>query len=136
MLGGRGTEITSAQRSTFTNPLTPVHLLAKIYSTCYNKSMSNITEKTTYELLPHEAVKGGTSQPVSFVYLGEDGEYVNGTTLEEMLRISIEHLSQLNDKFPCRENSLAITKMQEARMWLNERTRDRRERGVEGKHEK
>lgn len=97
--------------------------------------MTNITEKTTYELQAHPAVNGGTSQAVSFVYLDEAGNYVNGTTLEEMLRISIEHLGQLNDKFPCRENSLAITKMQEARMWLDERTRDREKRGVEGKHE-
>jgi len=69
------------------------------------------------------------------VHLDEEGKYVDGTTLEEMLRISIAHLTQLNTKFPCRENSIAITKMQEALMWLNERTRDRRERGVEGKHE-
>ena len=53
---------------------------------------------------------------------------------EEMLRVSIARLTDLNSRFACRENSIAITKMQEALMWLNERTRERKERGVEGKH--
>jgi len=55
--------------------------------------------------------------------------------LEEMLRVSIERLQDLNSRFACRENSIAITKMQEALMWLNARTADRESRGVEGKHQ-
>lgn len=73
-------------------------------------------------------------QKVVFYEMNEDGSFENGTTLEEMLRVSIERLTDLNKRFPCRENALAITKMQEALMWLNERTRERKERGVEGKH--
>lgn len=75
-------------------------------------------------------------QAVDFYEMGENGECSQpGTTLEEMLRVSIERLSYLNGKFPCRENSIAITKMQEALMWLNQRTADRVARGVEGKHQ-
>lgn len=37
-----------------------------------------------------------------------------------------------NAKMPCRENSLAITKLQEAEHWLKARYGDRVERGVEG----
>ena len=59
----------------------------------------------------------------------------NGTTLEEILRVLIERLQDLNGRFACRENSIAITKMQEALMWLNARTVDRKKRGVEGKHQ-
>lgn len=73
-------------------------------------------------------------QPVVFYEMKEDGSFDNGTTLEEMLRVSIERLQDLNGRFACRENSLAITKMQEALMWLNARTADRVSRGVEGKH--
>ena len=73
-------------------------------------------------------------QKVTFYKMNEDGTYENGTTLEEMLRVSIERLKNLNEKFSCRENSLAITKMEEALMWLEKRTEDRKERGVEGKH--
>ena len=62
-------------------------------------------------------------QPVVFYEMKEDGSFDNGTTLEEMLRVSIERLQDLNSRFACRENSIAITKMQEALMWLNARMR-------------
>lgn len=74
------------------------------------------------------------SQVVSFYEMYPNGTIENGTTIEEMLRVSIARLTDLNSRFSCQENSIAITKMQEALMWLNERTRERKERGVEGKH--
>lgn len=79
--------------------------------------------------------KSDYMQTVTFYEMNEDGTTVEGTTLEEMLRVSIERLQHLNSKFPCRENALAITKMEEALHWLNHRTADRIKRGVEGKHE-
>jgi hypothetical protein len=57
----------------------------------------------------------------------------NGTTNEEVLEVLIDRLNFLNKKFPCRENSVAITKLDEALMWLNKRTNDRIKRQVEGK---
>ena len=56
-----------------------------------------------------------------------------GLTNELVIEGLIVRLRSLNDQLACRENSLAITKLEEALMWLNARTRDRRERGVEGK---
>jgi hypothetical protein len=41
----------------------------------------------------------------------------------------------LQAKFPCRENSCAITHFEEGLMWLEKRTRDRITRGVEGKQQ-
>ena len=38
-------------------------------------------------------------------------------------------------KFRCRENALAITKLEEALHWLAHRTADRERRGVEGTHQ-
>jgi len=73
-------------------------------------------------------------QNISFYEMNQDGSVDGGTTLEEMLRVSIQRLQDLNSRFGRRENSIAITKMQEALMWLNERTRDREARGVEGTH--
>lgn len=35
-------------------------------------------------------------------------------------------------KFACRQNAIAITKLEEALMWLDHRTKDRQARGVEG----
>lgn len=37
-------------------------------------------------------------------------------------------------KFACRQNALAITKLEEALHWLNDRTAERERRGVEGTH--
>lgn len=88
--------------------------------------------KTTYTL--HSFKAEGPDQEVTFYKLNEDGTNSDGTTLEEMLRVSIERLQMLNERFSCRENAIAITKMQEALLWLNERTRNRTARGVEGKH--
>ena len=39
------------------------------------------------------------------------------------------------EKFPCRENAISITKLEEAIMWQEKRTSERIKRGVEGKHE-
>ena len=99
-------------------------------------------EKNEYALLQFkrdyasEDDKEGTQkfQKVIFYKMFPDGSYENGTTLEEMLQVSIERLQDLNSRFACRENSIAITKMEEALMWLNKRTENREERGVEGKH--
>jgi len=58
----------------------------------------------------------------------------NGCQVEEVLEVCLSRLRHLNDQQDCRENSIAITKIQEAIMWLNQRTRDREERKVEGTH--
>lgn len=50
-------------------------------------------------------------------------------TIIETAKIMIEKLSQ---RFPCRENSMAITKLDECLMWLDKRKKDRESRGVEG----
>lgn len=93
-------------------------------------------EKNKYVLLEFKRDEDDTQrfQEVTFYKLNPDGSFENGTTLEEMLRVSIERLQDLNGRFFCRENSLAITKMEEALMWLNKRTENRQARGVEGKH--
>jgi len=45
----------------------------------------------------------------------------------------IDRMNYLQSKFPCRENAIVITKLEESLMWLNKRTADRLKRGVEGK---
>lgn len=65
--------------------------------------------------------------------IGENG--VNGVQNEDVLKLLVVRLRALNSKFPCRENSIAITKIEEALLWLEHRTSIRREQGVEGKNE-
>ena len=57
----------------------------------------------------------------------------DGTTNEEVLEVLIDRMNFLQSKFPCRENALVITKLEESLMWLNKRTQDRMKRNVEGK---
>jgi hypothetical protein len=61
----------------------------------------------------------------------------NGVTQEVLLEIVIDRLRSFQaSPFSCRENAIALTKIEEAKMWLQQRTRNRMERGVEGTHQK
>ena len=70
------------------------------------------------------------SDPTKLVTLSD------GTTNEEVISALIDRLKYLDEKFPCRENYLAIKGMQMALDSLEERTRNRLNRGVEGKNVK
>ncbi len=65
--------------------------------------------------------------------VAEVGE--NGCQVEDVLEAALLRLQQLNERFPCRENALAITNAQQAVFWLRERTRVRQAQGVEGQYE-
>ncbi len=63
--------------------------------------------------------------------IGESG--VNGISNEALLAIVEDRmLGFQSGQYACRENAVALTKIQEAMMWLQKRTRDRVTRGVEG----
>lgn len=60
----------------------------------------------------------------------------NGAFVETVIAIAADRIRYYNDNgFSCRENSLAITKLEEALHWLNARTQRRTQQGVEGTHE-
>lgn len=60
----------------------------------------------------------------------------NGAFVEGVIQSAIQRLEFFQDsKFKCRENALAITKLEEALHWLNWRTMKREKRDVEGTHE-
>jgi len=66
---------------------------------------------------------------------GEDRIEPNGAFVETVLAAVIQRVEYYNEtKFRCRENSLAITHMQEALHWFQHRTADREAREVEGTH--
>lgn len=81
-------------------------------------------------------VKGQTCDVVTHVKfqmgpIAEKG--VNGLTQETLLAIVEDRLKCFQaGGYACRENAVALTKVQEAMMWLNKRTADRVVRGVEG----
>ena len=60
---------------------------------------------------------------------------LNGITHEALLAILVDRLRSFQTgPFACRENALALTKLEEAQQWLGQRTRARMARGVEGTH--
>jgi len=65
--------------------------------------------------------------------IGEVG--VNGVQAVDMLEYVKYLFVSLNSAFPCRENTLTITKIEEAIHWQEARTKDRLARNVEGKNE-
>ncbi len=57
---------------------------------------------------------------------------VNGCQVETVIEAAKIIIEGFNKELPSRENSIVITKLDEALMWLNKRTMDRKNRGVEG----
>lgn len=69
--------------------------------------------------------------------LAVDGERKepNGAFVEGVIQAALGRLEHYQtSQFKCRENALAITKLQEALHWCQHRTADREARGVEGTH--
>ena len=104
--------------------------------------MKVLKEGHLYELANFEN-KEAKGQEIQFIEKGNLSDNSislvtinDGTTNEEVIEVLIDRLQYLNGKFPCRENSIAITKLEEALMWLNKRTEDRLKRNVEGTNQK
>ena len=79
--------------------------------------------------------EGGTNHMVAIKFqngpIKEAG--INGISNEALLAIVEDRLLGFQSgQFACRENAVALTKLQESMMWLQKRTRDRMARGVEG----
>jgi len=77
----------------------------------------------------------GADHPQTLQFIEKDaaGNTLNdGTTNEEVLLMLADRLKVLGERLPSRENSIAVTKVEEALLWLNKRTADRVLRGVEG----
>ena len=87
---------------------------------------------------------GGSTKGTGIVINWQDGPLgrdenrlvPNGAFVEGVIEASIQRLEFFQEsQFRCRENAIAITKLQEALLWLRERTREREERSVEGTHQ-
>ena len=59
----------------------------------------------------------------------------NGAFVEGVIAAALDRLEWYQStEFRCRENALAITKLEEALHWCQHRTAKREQRGVEGTH--
>lgn len=83
----------------------------------------------------HQDPEGRTKKVILFQNGPINEVGVNGLTHEALLAIVIDRLRSFqNGPYSCRENALALTKLEEAQHWLLSRTRARMARGVEGTH--
>ncbi len=95
-------------------------------------SLANLPTETSANA-PKQEIQFIEKQPKVGGALGELETVIDGTTNEEVIEVLIDRLNNMGAKFPSRENSLAITKLEESLMWLNRRTANRKARNVEGK---
>ena len=86
--------------------------------------MIRITDYPKEKLLPNLDIKFQDGA------IKENGE--NGVQFTALIEIALEILKKLNNSFPCRENGITITKLEEALMWQESRTKEREKRRVEG----
>lgn len=81
---------------------------------CYNEAMEEFAIKFQDGLL-------------------KDGR--NGLTVEEAIAEVAKRIWLYNSKVPCKENEQAIVALNDALYYLEQRTEDRKKRGVEGTYE-
>lgn len=92
-----------------------------------------------YEISPVDADprKATWSQRISFQNGPIKEAGVNGVMNEDLIAIVIDRMRGFQSgDYACRDNALALTKLEEALMWLRNRTNERESRGVEGTHVK
>lgn len=67
--------------------------------------------------------------------IAADGNGVNGLTHEVLLAIVADRLRSFQKgPYSCKANACALTHIEEAQHWLQQRTLERMRRGVEGTH--
>lgn len=77
-----------------------------------------------------------STQCLHFIKKEDNGSILPGIQSEQLLIALIDRHKKLNERFPSREGSLAITKMEEALHWLEARVKERINRNVMGELKK
>ncbi len=114
-------------------------LLTTKYTEVYHENL----EDMKYNAPHHFTVQKADGVPGDERFIGkidfQEGPIrecgVNGVCNEDLIAMVITRLEHFQkSEFACRENALAITKLEEAMLWLRKRTMGREQRGVEGTH--
>ena len=114
----------------FTTKYTEVFGGNKVFNAFHDFKVKKATAKIA-ETTPNETLAEIHFQQGPIKEFG-----VNGVANEDLLLMVATRLQMFQDSpYKCRENAIAITKLEEAVMWLRKRTMDREERNVEGTHE-
>ena len=92
------------------------------------KALSNITFHPEAKFI--DVSKGFVGFNIQSGPVAENGR--NGCDATDIIRFSIGLYRSFNSAHPCRENSITLTKLEEALHWQEARTKDRVKRDVEG----
>lgn len=92
-----------------------------------------------YWVIPVKPLQEGEDQPILGRVSFQNGPIkeagVNGVANEDLIAIVIDRLRGFQSgDYKCRDNAIALTKLEEALMWLRNRTNEREARGVEGRN--
>lgn len=112
-------------------------LLTSKYTNVYHEEEFNHNAPHHFEVYEggDEAVPAKELASIRFQEGPINEAGVNGVMNEDLIAMVICRLEHFNQSdFRCRENSMAITKLEEALLWLRKRTMGREQRGVEGTH--
>ena len=96
-------------------------------------SHGNSNHVYQFHVEPNQNNERGYTATIHFQHgpIVENG--VNGITNEALLAVVADRLRGFQSgRFACRENGEALTKIEEAMHWLQQRTIQRQRRGVEG----
>lgn len=108
------------------------------YTKVWHEETFNYNAPHRFIVSKAEAEDGKPPEPLAEIHFQEGPIKecgVNGVNNEDLIAMVITRLEHFqNSDYRCRENALAITKLEEALLWLRKRTMDREVRGVEGTH--
>lgn len=81
----------------------------------------------------------GVFGPKRVLFTLQDGPIkefgINGVQIDAVIEFARNTIEVFSKAFPCRENSVVLTKLDEALLWLQKRKADREKRNVEGKNQ-
>ena len=114
-------------------------LLTSKYTEVFNEEDFRFNAPHYFEVWEAEPGETGLKKRLADIHFQEGPIKecgVNGVCNEDLIAMVITRLEHFQkSEFACRENALAITKLEEALLWLRKRTMGREKRQVEGTHE-
>jgi len=111
------------------------YLLTSKYTEVYHEENFKFNAPHYFEVLEANVPKSRKLATINFQEGAIKEVGVNGVNNEDLISMVICRLEHFQKSdFACRENALAITKLEEALLWLRKRTMGRENRGVEGKY--
>ena len=111
-------------------------LLTSKYTEVLHEEQYSYNAPHNFEIYKSVGTPDDVSNPLCTIHFQEGPIKecgVNGVYNEDLIAMVICRLEHFQkSEFACRENALAITKLEEALLWLRKRTMGREKRNVEG----